>query len=114
MNDSLVAIAAKVKQSANNIEVQAYTGIALGNGIHANNPWLQELPDPIAKVSWDNIASISAATAQKLNIITGSLILINRLKFSVYIQPGQTDDTISRSGGLTGSGTPPMRSLITI
>ncbi len=95
LNDSLAAIAAKVKQSANNIEVQAYTGIALGNGIHANNPWLLELPDPITKVSWDNIASISAATAQKLNLITGSLILINGLKFPVYIQPGQADDTIS-------------------
>ncbi|MCB0787663.1 MAG: TAT-variant-translocated molybdopterin oxidoreductase, partial [Flavobacteriales bacterium] len=35
-------------------EVVLYTSEALGNGLHANNPWLQELPDPLTKITWDN------------------------------------------------------------
>lgn len=95
LNDSLAAIAGKSKQSANSFEVQTYTSIALGNGIHANNPWLMELPDPIAKISWDNFASISTKTADKLKVSTGGLILLNGIQLPVYIQPGQADDTIS-------------------
>jgi len=95
LNDSLAQIAGKAKQSANSIEVQTYTSIALGNGIHSNNPWLMELPDPIAKISWDNFAAVSVKTADKLKVATGGLILINGIQFPVYIQPGQADDTIS-------------------
>ena len=37
-------------------EVVLYQKISMGNGSQANNPWLQELPDPISKVTWDNYA----------------------------------------------------------
>lgn len=40
-------------------ELELYTSEALGSGLHANNPWLQELPDPITKVTWDNYICIS-------------------------------------------------------
>lgn len=95
LNDSLTSIAVTSKLSVNNIEVQAYVSIALGKGNHSNNPWLMELPDPIAKISWDNFASVSAKTAAKLNTITGGFVLINGIRLPVYIQPGQADDTIS-------------------
>ncbi len=35
-------------------EVQLYTKESIGSGLHANNPWLQEMPDPLTKVTWDN------------------------------------------------------------
>ena len=38
------------------------------DGRNANNGWLQELPKPLSKVTWDNVAYISARTAERLGI----------------------------------------------
>ncbi len=38
------------------------------DGRYANNGWLQELPKPLSKVTWDNVAYISPSTAEKLGI----------------------------------------------
>ncbi len=48
------------------VEVVFYQKISIGNGSQANNPWLQELPDPITKVTWDNYAMMSPAMAKSL------------------------------------------------
>jgi molybdopterin-containing oxidoreductase family iron-sulfur binding subunit len=48
------------------IEVVLYQKISIGNGSQANNPWLQELPDPVTKVTWDNYAMMSPALAKEL------------------------------------------------
>ncbi len=47
-------------------EVVLYQKIGMGTGTQANNPWLQELPDPITKVTWDNYAMVSPALAKKM------------------------------------------------
>ncbi|HSC54769.1 MAG TPA: TAT-variant-translocated molybdopterin oxidoreductase [Phnomibacter sp.] len=47
-------------------EVELYQKTAIGSGSQANNPWLQEAPDPITKATWDNYAMISAAAAKEL------------------------------------------------
>lgn len=47
-------------------EVVLYQKISLGTGAQANNPWLQELPDPISKVTWDNYAMVSPALAKEM------------------------------------------------
>jgi len=48
------------------IELILYEKVSLGNGDHANNPWLQELPDPITKATWDNYAVISPSMGKAL------------------------------------------------
>ena len=48
------------------VELVLYQKISIGNGSQANNPWLQELPDPITKVTWDNYAMMSPVMALKL------------------------------------------------
>ena len=58
------AAAAAVKGAA--VEVVLYQKLSIGDGAQANNPWLQELPDPITKVTWDNYAMISPAMAKSL------------------------------------------------
>ena len=40
-------------------ELVLYENVAMGDGRHANNPWLQELPDPITKACWDNYVMVS-------------------------------------------------------
>ncbi len=47
-------------------EVVLYQKISVGSGSQANNPWLQELPDPVSKVTWDNYAMVSPALAKEL------------------------------------------------
>ena len=47
-------------------EVVLYQKVSMGDGSQANNPWLQELPDPISKVTWDNYVLMSPAMAKEL------------------------------------------------
>jgi molybdopterin-containing oxidoreductase family iron-sulfur binding subunit len=49
-----------------NAEVILYQKVSMGNGSQANNPWLQELPDPISKVTWDNYAMMGPEMAKSL------------------------------------------------
>ncbi len=60
------AIAAAKKGGTD--EVVLYQKVSIGNGVGAANPWLQELPDPISKATWDNYALISMAKANELGI----------------------------------------------
>jgi molybdopterin-containing oxidoreductase family iron-sulfur binding subunit len=75
----------------------------LGDGSNANNGWLQELPDPISKIVWDNYASISPKTARSLNLENNNVIEVKlpqgSLTVPVFLQPGQADDFISLSLG---------------
>src|SRR6185436_14487525 len=45
------------------LELHLYESVALRDGRHANNPWLQELPDPVSKVTWGNFAAVAPALA---------------------------------------------------
>jgi molybdopterin-containing oxidoreductase family iron-sulfur binding subunit len=49
-------------------ELVLYQKVSIGDGAQAGNPWLQELPDPISKATWDNYAMISMAKAKELGI----------------------------------------------
>ncbi|MCE9609288.1 MAG: TAT-variant-translocated molybdopterin oxidoreductase [Chthoniobacter sp.] len=79
-----------------------FTGCAkVDDGRFANNGWLQEIPDPITKVTWDNAALISPATAKKLGVGDNEDNLIritigNRsLELAAIIAPGHADGSIS-------------------
>jgi len=68
------------------------------DGRQANNGWMQELPDPITKISWDNVATMSVATARDLGVKKGDLIRLqvdNReVTMPAWIVPGQAHKTI--------------------
>jgi len=49
-------------------EIVLYEKVSIGDGRYANNPWLQEMPDPISKATWDNYIMVGAKTADKLGI----------------------------------------------
>lgn len=51
---------------AGNYELVIYQKVGMGSGNQANNPWLQELPDPISKVTWDNYALVSPSLAKAI------------------------------------------------
>jgi molybdopterin-containing oxidoreductase family iron-sulfur binding subunit len=87
------------KGGENGIELHIYQNVAIGDGKAANNPWLQELPDPVSKVTWDNYAAINPKFAEKLGIAELDLVEIKTDKYSVtlpvLIQPGQATGTVS-------------------
>jgi molybdopterin-containing oxidoreductase family iron-sulfur binding subunit len=87
--------AAAIKSSATGVEVVIYESIAIGNGKYANNPWLQELPDPVAKISWDNFAAVPVAFAAENGLKNEDVITVNGIELPVFIQPGQAKDTLS-------------------
>jgi MoCo/4Fe-4S cofactor protein with predicted Tat translocation signal len=92
------------------LELQVYQSIALGDGKRANNPWLQELPDPVSKVTWENFAAMSPTTAKKLGLEQGDVITIAANGYAIslpmLLQPGQAQGTISVAVGYgrTASG----------
>ena len=57
-----------ISQSKTSFELTLYTSTALGDGQQANNPWLQELPDPIHRTTWDNFLTMHPNDAQTLGI----------------------------------------------
>ncbi len=60
------AAAAVAAAKGGAVEVVLYQKVSIGDGAQANNPWLQELPDPVSKVTWDNYAMMSPAMAKSL------------------------------------------------
>ncbi len=81
------------------LELAVYESLALGTGSQANNPWLQELPDPISKVTWENTAAFSQKTAKELGIAQGDFVKLTvgdkSIELPVLIQPGQAHSTVS-------------------
>jgi MoCo/4Fe-4S cofactor protein with predicted Tat translocation signal len=69
------------------------------DGQFANNGWLQELPKPITKLTWDNAAMISAATAQKLALKHGDYVKLGlqgrETQAGIVIVPGHADDSVT-------------------
>jgi Fe-S-cluster-containing dehydrogenase component len=82
-----------------------YPSIAMLDGRHAHNAWLHELPDPITKLTWDNVASISPNTAKKLNIEDGDVVKINGVELPAHIQQGQHDNVVAVAMGYGRLGT---------
>ncbi|SHL86380.1 quinol:cytochrome c oxidoreductase iron-sulfur protein precursor [Chitinophaga jiangningensis] len=59
------------------LELVLYEKVAIGNGRLANNPWLQEMPDPITRSTWDNYACISNTLAKTFSTQLGDDYEIN-------------------------------------
>jgi Fe-S-cluster-containing dehydrogenase component/anaerobic selenocysteine-containing dehydrogenase len=86
-------------QGADRFEVHLYETVGLRDGAHANNPWLQELPDPVTKVTWGNYAAVAPAVASRLGLASGDVVVLEagatRVEMPVQVQPGQSSRTIS-------------------
>ena len=95
------------------MELVLYTKTSMGDGQQANNPWLQEMPDPITRSSWDNYVTVSAADAKKLGLenhnvanggLNGSLVNLKMGDVTidnvpVLIQPGQASGSVGLALG---------------
>jgi Fe-S-cluster-containing dehydrogenase component/anaerobic selenocysteine-containing dehydrogenase len=108
------------------LELLAYESVALRDGRHANNPWLQELPDPITKTTWGNFAALAPVVAQRLGVELGDVVAVRTakgvLELPVMIQPGQHERAVTvalghgrrqvgRAGNLVGGNVAPLLPL---
>ena len=99
--------------SGGGMELTLYSKVGMGDGQQASNPWLQEFPDPISRVSWDNYVTVSKADAENLGLINenaanGGLdgsyakLTVDGVtldKVPVLIQPGQAPGSIGMALG---------------
>ena len=96
----------------------------IGDGRHANNGWLQELPKPLTKLTWDNPAQVSPALAERLQLSSGDMVVLSTrdgdLKVPVWVTPGHADESVTlflgygrtaagRVGNGAGFNTYPLR-----
>jgi molybdopterin-containing oxidoreductase family iron-sulfur binding subunit len=87
-------------ENSDGLELVLYEKTGLGTGKHANNPWLQELPDPISKAVWDNYVCVSPSFAKDRGLKNEDVVLINgSIELPVLVQPGQHKDTIGIAVG---------------
>jgi molybdopterin-containing oxidoreductase family iron-sulfur binding subunit len=110
---SFNATVSSIKKASKGLELALYQSVAMGDGQQANNPWLQEMPDPITRACWDNYLTVSASTARELglknhnvsngalngdrvNLTVGDVTLEN---VPVLIQPGQALGTVGMAIG---------------
>lgn len=107
INKAASGIASTYKTSNEGLELALYETIALGDGSQANNPWLQETPDPITKACWDNYLTISQAMANDLGIkvVEGNTYAVNlkvgeqTIEIPAIVQPGQARGTVGLALG---------------
>jgi len=114
LNSSLAsAVRSLANTTSEGMELTLYSKVGMGDGQQASNPWLQEFPDPITRVSWDNYVTISKADAAELgvenvNVANGGMdgnyvkLTVNDVsldKVPVVVQPGQAKGTVGLSFG---------------
>jgi MoCo/4Fe-4S cofactor protein with predicted Tat translocation signal len=79
------------------------------DGRYANNGWLEELPRPFTKVTWDNPALVSPALAQRLQLSPGDMVELRfqdrSLTLPIWITPGQAESSVTVHLGLGRSHT---------
>ncbi|MFN9083643.1 MAG: TAT-variant-translocated molybdopterin oxidoreductase [Acidobacteriota bacterium] len=96
------ALAAAPKPAAG-IEVVFAPSASTFDGRYANNAWLQEAPEPMTKIVWDNPALVSPKTAKELKLEEGSVIVVERagrkVEAPVLVQPGHADNSVTLTLG---------------
>ena len=72
-----------------------FTAGSVGDGRYANSGWLQELPEPLTKITWDNPLRLSVADARRLGVENGDRVAVRTeagsAELPVYVMPGQAE-----------------------
>jgi MoCo/4Fe-4S cofactor protein with predicted Tat translocation signal len=101
------AVAQTYKADNAGAELVIYSKVGIGNGAFANNPWLQEMPDPITKATWDNYLTVSqkwaadnGVTMFEENTKKASITVNGKsLIVPILVQPGQANGTFGLALG---------------
>jgi molybdopterin-containing oxidoreductase family iron-sulfur binding subunit len=90
-------------ESAGGVEITFLPSPSLHDGRFANNGWLQELPDPLTKITWDNPALVSPKTAETLGLANDDMVRLDyagrSLELPLSILPGMADGVVALTLG---------------
>ncbi len=127
VNAVAAAIGQTYKANSNATELVLYEKSGIGNGDQANNPYLQEFPDPISRACWDNYLAVPKKMAVAMELVQGDLVKVEGKGYSieipVLIQPGQAEGTVAlaigygrekagKAGNKVGKNAYPFASLV--
>ncbi|GAA4301389.1 TAT-variant-translocated molybdopterin oxidoreductase [Compostibacter hankyongensis] len=116
VNDAAAKLLSATPKSGG-VEIVFYEKVGVGTGRHANNPWLQEMPDPVSKCTWDNYLCISPAMAEKLHAVVNRFnevdfhrplasVKVNgkELKLPILVLPGMHPEVVAVAVGYGRGG----------
>ena len=99
--DAVAALTAPA--AASDLEIVFVPSVSLHDGRFANDGWLQELPDPLTKLTWDNPALVSPKTAESLDLEDEDMVRVEysgrSLELPVCLVPGMTDGVVALTLG---------------
>jgi MoCo/4Fe-4S cofactor protein with predicted Tat translocation signal len=102
-NASSNAGAKAVAVSKDNLEVVFHRDYKVDDGRYSNNGWMQELPDPITKLVWDNTVLMSRKTAHELGVKNSDVVEVKvggrSVRGPVWVQPGMADYVLALALG---------------
>jgi molybdopterin-containing oxidoreductase family iron-sulfur binding subunit len=110
VNSALRTLVASAHPAPNTgaLEIVFAPSRSVYDGRFADNPWLQELPDPITKLTWDNAALVSPSSAQQMGVTSGDVVEVRVGNGSIHIPalvvPGHADSAASLALGYGRTG----------
>jgi molybdopterin-containing oxidoreductase family iron-sulfur binding subunit len=85
------------------LEIAYYADAKVHDGRFGDNAWLQELPDPVTKLTWDNAALVAPSTASRLGLDTEDVVVLEvrgrSVRAPVLVVPGMADDVVALALG---------------
>lgn len=101
LGQRLTGLGTSPAPTASQLELRLALDRSVYDGRYANNAWLQEIPDSVSKLTWDNAALLSPKTAKDKGIKTGDMVEIKikqdkerRLKIAAFVVPGIAENTV--------------------
>ena len=92
-----------VTPDKDNLEVVFHRDYKVDDGRYNNNGWLQELPDPVTKITWDNAVLISHLTAKALGLENGVVVGLEiggqSVEGPIWVQPGMAENSLGLAIG---------------
>jgi molybdopterin-containing oxidoreductase family iron-sulfur binding subunit len=92
---AVAALPPPPSSASGRVAIELYASPSVHDGRFANNPWLQELPTPIGKLTWDNVALVSPATAEAFGVANGRVVQLHvahaTVAAPVLVIPGMAD-----------------------
>ena len=102
-SDSMSKLPKYAAVSNDDVRLCLYSASSMGDGTQANNPWLQELPDPISTVTWDNYLNVGPTLAKKLALQSNDIVEMKSdsqtIEIPVIVQPGMHPNAVSAAVG---------------
>ena len=107
IGEALAKVVMPPAPSLDGLEIGFVPSYAVYDGRFAMNPWMQELPDPITKLVWDNAALVSPKTATAFDVKTGDVVKLTTregrsIEVPAFVLPGHADWSVTLPFGQYG------------